>query len=214
VLEISAACGFSDLKYFTRSFVDWFHQTPTEYRRSTRPKLLRGNAVSAVSGAEFSTLVAEHRRRVASPAEHPRLSITPLLLKNLGSRTDPFDAVRARPSERDAPATESRHTPSVTTHLVPIRVDQADLEAGYLIDGLASFDQIDTKPCLVLEYSTRAATVALIEALAARLSATSVHDPVIWLAYRAVHDRAGVDEVVIHANAELGLLAVQPILMP
>jgi AraC-like DNA-binding protein len=214
VLEISAACGFSDLKYFTRSFVDWFHQTPTEYRRSTRPKLLRGNAVSAVSGAEYLTLVAEHRRRVASPAEHSRLSITPLLLKNLGSRTDPFDAVRARPSEREAPATESRHTPSVTTHLVPIRVDQADLEAGYLIDGLASFDQIDTKPCLVLEYSTRAATVALIEALAARLSATSVHDPVIWLAYRAVHDRAGVDEVVIHANAELGLLAVQPILMP
>jgi AraC-like DNA-binding protein len=214
VLEISAATGFSDLKYFTRSFVDWFHQTPTEYRRGTRPKLLRDNETSTVSDSDVLHLAGEHRRRVASPAEHPRLSITPLLLKNLGSRTDPFDAVRAQPPEPDKLAeTEPRRAVSGTKHLVPIRVEQADLDGGYLIDGLASFDQINTKPCLVLEYSTKAATVTLIEALAARLSAASVPDPAFWLAYRAIHDRAGVDDVVMHASATLGL-DVTPILMP
>ncbi|MUM27454.1 helix-turn-helix transcriptional regulator [Mycobacterium sp. CBMA295] len=214
VHEISAACGFSDLKYFTRSFVDWFHQSPTEYRRSLRPKMLRDNEISAISGHEALRLVGEHRRRVASPDEGPKLSITPLLLKNLGSRTDLFDAIRARPAEPGPPATaKSRQTLSATKHLVPIRVDKADLDAGYLIDGLASFDQINTKPCLVVEYGTKAATAALVETLATRLSRASVSDPVIWLAYRAVHDRVGVDEVVAYAATELSL-AVQPILMP
>ncbi|MEV0672401.1 helix-turn-helix domain-containing protein [Mycobacterium sp. NPDC050441] len=214
VQEISAACGFSDLKYFTRSFVDWFHQSPTEYRRSLRPKILRDNTISAITGQEALRLVGEHRRRVASPAEGPKLSITPLLLKNLGSRTDLFDAIRSRPSEPSPPTTTTSHqTHSGTKHLVPIRIDKADLDAGGLIDGLASFDQINTKPCLVVEYSTKAGTAALVKALSTRLSRASVSDPVIWLAYRAVHDRAGVDEVVACAAAELGL-AIQPILMP
>jgi AraC-like DNA-binding protein len=214
VHEISAACGFSDLKYFTRSFVDWFHQSPTEYRRSLRPKMLRDNATAVIAGHEALRLVGEHRRRVASPAEGPKLSITPLLLKNLGSRTDLFDAIRSRPPEPGPSAmTKPRQTLSRTKHLVPIRIDKADLDAGYLIDGMTSFDQINTKPCLVVEYGAKAATAALVEALAVRLSRASVSDPVIWLAYRGVHDRVGVDEVVAYAAAELSL-AVQPILMP
>ena len=32
--DVSAGCGFSDVKYFTRCFVDWFAQTPAEYRLS------------------------------------------------------------------------------------------------------------------------------------------------------------------------------------
>ncbi|MGV0812294.1 helix-turn-helix domain-containing protein [Mycolicibacterium boenickei] len=214
VHEISAACGFSDLKYFTRSFVDWFHQSPTEYRRSLRPKIMRDNTTSETGRHEALRLVGEHRRRVASPAEGPKLSITPLLVKNLGSRTDLFDAIRSRPPEPAPPAIRgSRQTLSGTKHLVPIRIDKADLDAGYLIDGLASFDQINTRPCLVVEYGTKTATVALVEALAARLSRAPGSDPVIWLAYRAVHDRVGVDEVTAYAATELGL-AIQPILMP
>src|SRR5262249_40353191 len=33
MLEIAAECGYSDVKYFTRSFVDWFHQSPADYRK-------------------------------------------------------------------------------------------------------------------------------------------------------------------------------------
>ncbi|MDH6198283.1 AraC-like DNA-binding protein [Mycobacterium frederiksbergense] len=214
VLEISAASGFSDVKYFTRSFVDWFHQSPTEYRKRCRPMILRDTEADVVPAEQAVRLVGAHRSRVASPTEGPRLSITPLLLKNLGARTDLFDAVRVRKPERDAPSTAgASRNPSGKRHLVPIRVDHADLDAGYLIEGLASFDQIDTKPCLVLEYTTKAGALATVEALAARLTSAAVVDPLIWLAYRAVHDRAGVDEVAAHADSEFGL-DIQPILMP
>ena len=117
MLDIAAQCGFSDVKYFTRGFVDWFKLTPTEYRIRYRPEVLRDNEISTVSAGLFADLVGGHRRRVASPTEGPRLAITPLLLKNVGSRVDLFERVRAR----TAPVARV-DAPTGPRHLVPIRV--------------------------------------------------------------------------------------------
>lgn len=68
--------------------MDWFHQSPSDYRRRGQPETLRDNDVHSVLEDAAQDLIREHRQRVAAPTDGPRLSVTPLLLKNLGSRLD------------------------------------------------------------------------------------------------------------------------------
>ena len=211
MLEISAQCGFSDAKYFTRSYVNWFKQSPADYRRTHLPDVVCDDQFDTVSAELTLELIHDHRRRVAARDEGPRLSVTPLLLKNLGSRKDLFTVVNQREIGTPKPQVAQSH--SGVNHLVPIRVTMDDLKSGHLVDGLDSFDQIDTTPCLVLEYSTKSSTLALAAAVAERLPREPVHRVALWLTYTAIHDRGGVDEVVVEARAAHGL-ELQPILTP
>jgi len=210
MLEIASACGFSDVKYFTRSFVNWFHSSPAEYRKRHQPDILRDNDIGEVPIALTTDLIREHRRHVASRSEGPRLSVTPILLKNLAVRRDLFSSPAASDTElAAAPSDEMR---SGVAHLVPIQVNGDDLAADYLLDGLDSFDQIAATPCLVLEYSTQTATLGLISNLAQRLGGRR-NRPAIWLTYGSIHERSGVDQVVIRARDD-HRLQVQPIMVP
>jgi AraC-like DNA-binding protein len=211
MLEIAANCGFSDVKYFTRYFVDWFHQSPADYRKRYQPETLRDNDMTAIPARAATSLVREHRQRVASPDEGPRLSVTPLLLKNLGSRLDLFDAIQTHSAGPTSDAESDAASGPI--HLMPIRITRADLDAGYLMDGLASFSQIRTRPCLVLDYSTATSTFELVTAVVHRLAQVPSVQPVIWLTYNAFHDRHGVDEVMARTNAEHAVV-IQPIMMP
>jgi AraC-like DNA-binding protein len=210
MLEIASACGFSDVKYFTRSFVDWFHSSPSEYRKRHQPDILRDNDITDVPAALAADLIREHRRHVASRSDGPRLSVTPLLLKNLAVRRDQFSSPATTNPGPVPPARDE--TPSGVSHLVPIQVGADDLAADYLLDGLDSFDQIGATPCLVLEYSTQAATLELLSTLASRLASRRTR-PAIWLTYGAIHDRGGVDHVVTRAREDHGL-QLQPIMLP
>jgi AraC-like DNA-binding protein len=207
VLDIATQCGFSDVKYFTRGFVDWFRQTPSEYRSRYRPEVLRDDESRPVDAATVQRLVGEHRQRVASPNDGPRLSVTPLLLKNIGSKVDLFERIRTRPHVDAMPPVES----TGPRHLIPIQVDIADVDSGYLLDALASFAQINATPCLVLRYTSRMATIALVDTVAQRLRG-AVETPMLWLVYHAAHDRPGVDCVIAHA-ADSHRMQVQAVLM-
>jgi AraC-like DNA-binding protein/mannose-6-phosphate isomerase-like protein (cupin superfamily) len=210
MLEIASACGFSDVKYFTRSFVNWFHSPPSEYRKRHQPDILRDSDISSVPAALATDLIRDHRRHVASRSEGPRLSVTPLLLKNLAVRRDQFSSPATAGTELTR--TPQSETSSGVAHLVPIQLGVEDLASDYLLDGLDSFDQIDATPCLVLEYSTQAATMELLSTLARRLHAHRSR-PAIWLTYGAIHDRSGVDHVVTRARDDHGL-QLQPIMLP
>jgi AraC-like DNA-binding protein len=147
VLEISTAGGFSDVKYFTRGFADWFKQSLTEYRVQYRREMFHDKEIKPVDAGV------------------------------------PSDLVRA-----------------------------ADLDNGYLLGGLASFAQINATPCLVLEYTTKAATAELVAAVAERLRTANVADIAIWLVYRGLHHHAGVDHVIAGA-ADRHALDIQAILI-
>jgi AraC-like DNA-binding protein len=211
MLEIAASCGFSDVKYFTRAFVDWFHQSPADYRKRYLPETRRDPETTAVSTETAQSMASEHRRRVAAPGDGPRLSVTPLLLKNLGSRLDLFEAVRTR--DNDADPTGGPDEQSGPVHLIPIRVTKSDLDSGYTMDGLSSFSQVRATPCLVLDYTTVAGTLDLVTAVVRRLESSPDLQVVMWLAYNAFHDRQGVDEVVARAKSD-HLIDIQPIMMP
>jgi len=212
--DISAQCGFSDVKYFTRCFVDWFKQTPAEYRSTYRAEVQRDNDLEPVTTEATFALVQEHRRRVASPADSPRLSITPITLKNVGSRADLFDKIDKFHVDRltvDTPA-PIEPVPG-TNHLLPMRIGATELESGYVLSGLSSFTGAGVSPCLVLEYAGRAGTVALISDLAVRLREVDATGLPIWLVYNGLHLRTAVEEVIVTARDAHGL-AVQAVLMP
>ena len=212
--EIASLSGFSDVKYLTRCFLDWFKQTPAEYRAANRPDTLRDNDIETVTAEVTAELIREHRRRVASPTDAPRLSITPILLKNVGSRADLFEKIRKFQTDDRVPAIPQEATAnSRRPHLLPMRVGQAEIDRGYLLSGLALFVGEAVTPCVVLEYSRRDATLALIDSLARQLRSIGTEGVAVWLIYGGSHARAAVDEIVDSAYDEHGL-TVQAILMP
>lgn len=136
--------------------------------------------------------------------------MTPLLLKNLGSRLDLFETVKPRANVDPGVVSEVIDGPA---HLIPIRVTKAELDSGYTMAGLASFHQIRTTPCLVLDYTTAAATLDLVGDVVSRLKLAAPMNAVIWLVYNAFHDRNGVDEVIARTKEQHGI-DIQPIMMP
>ncbi|MCV7424456.1 AraC family transcriptional regulator [Mycobacterium yunnanensis] len=208
--DISAQCGFSDVKYFTRCFVDWFKQTPAEYRAANRPAVQRDDDVVPVPAEVTAELIHEHRRRVASPTDTPRLSITPILLKNVGSRADLLTKVADFPADRPlapeaAPAGVRRRN-----HLMPMRFGPAEVQGRGALSGLASFDQAGITPCIVVEYSGREATAFLIDALATQLRDAGLTTVPVWLSYSGIHARGAVDCLVDDAHTRHDL-DIQPV---
>lgn len=205
--EVSARCGFSDVKYFTRCFVDWFGQTPAEYRTANHAATQRDDDSRAVEVDVTEALVREHRRRVASPTASPRLSITPILLKNVGSRADLFEKVRKFQPDHLATSTAPviAKGDNRRRHYLPMRIGPAELDSGYLLSSLVSFDDIHVTPCLVLEYSSREATLSLIAAVARQTREIDRHDLPIWLTYSGLHSRDAVDQLIDVARDEYGL---------
>lgn len=213
--DISAQCGFSDVKYFTRCFVDWFKQTPAEYRAANKPETQRDNDVEPVSADVIRDLVHEHRRRVASPDDSPRLSLTPILLKNIGSRADLFDKIRKFQADDAQHASALAGAAPVQPrrrHLLPMRIGPTEVSGHHLVQGIGSFATINATPCLVLEFSDRQGTLELISALAGQLRELPDVDVAIWLTYSALHAQSVVDDVIDVARDEHGL-TVQAILM-
>lgn len=212
ITEVSAACGFSHVKYFTRGFQDWVKQTPAEFRQSHRPETLRDNDMQPIPAGAVVRLGREHRLLGQADTELPRVSITPLLLKNVGSRLDLFDKIRNFGGEGREIARAHDEANGRNRHLVPIKVTLGDVDTSYLLDGLASFSRINATPCLVVEFGAKAAALELLQRLATRLRAADVSDMAVWLVCPGLHARAAVDQVVDTARDEYGL-AVQAILM-
>lgn len=209
--EISAACGFSHVKYFTRCFQDWLKQTPAEFRRRHRPETLRDNEIRDVSPACAAALVAEHRHGDRSDPEQPQLSMTPLLLKNVGSQLDLFEKLRSYGSDRHELTPSAEMPPVRNRHLVPIKVS-SEGDINDLTKVLMSLSHITATPCLVLDFTSKAATLALVNTLAEAMRAAVAMDAIIWLAYPGLHVRTAVDQVIDSARQQHGL-DVQAILM-
>jgi hypothetical protein len=94
-----------------------------------------------------------------------------------------------------------------------MRVGHAELESGHLLSGLSSFVDSAVTPCLVLEYSGRDATSALINSLARQLRSVGADEVAVWLVYSGSHAHAAVDQIIDVAHDEHGP-TVQAILMP
>lgn len=84
MLEISAQCGFSDTKYFTRTFLAWFGALPAAYRRQSAAEINRPDRIDAVDRSTTERLMeAAHRLASAStssPADQPAEHFAPVVV--------------------------------------------------------------------------------------------------------------------------------------
>jgi hypothetical protein len=61
--DVASLSGFSDVKYLTRCFLDWFKQTRAEYRAANRPATLRDNEIEPVAAEATAALIRARRTR-------------------------------------------------------------------------------------------------------------------------------------------------------
>ena len=67
MLEISAQCGFSDTKYFTRTFLAWYGALPAAYRRQSVAEIRRPERIDAIDRRSIDPLIEALRRMPADP---------------------------------------------------------------------------------------------------------------------------------------------------
>lgn len=177
MVSIAESCGFSDVKYLTRAFRAWFGESPADYRRGQRPQMRVADRATDVPvlGAE---LLARHRRAEFRREQVPRLSMTPLLVKNLGGRSDLFRAIAELGRER----TVVHHPePLSQPHLLPFRVTTggaAPIPWADLVDGV---DHARYTPVLVVTVSDSDG----IDELIREMRALTGQRPACWVMYEA-----------------------------
>ncbi|GAB1476323.1 hypothetical protein MASR2M70_11570 [Bacillota bacterium] len=81
IQRISEEVGFSDVKYYTQNFKQWFRCTPSEYRKLYQPEVLKGSIFSPCKDEEWFPLAKECIRDSMEDSDY-RGAITPL---NIGS---------------------------------------------------------------------------------------------------------------------------------
>lgn len=87
ITMISERCGFSDIKYFNRTFKKWFLIKPSEYRKIYQPEIGRDIRAATAADGEVADKIRYWKNIVVDNAEY-KVSITPITLKNIGSKTD------------------------------------------------------------------------------------------------------------------------------
>ncbi|MGO1538814.1 MAG: AraC family transcriptional regulator [Leucobacter sp.] len=203
MVQLAESCGFSDVKYLTRAFRAWFGESPADYRRGQRPELEARERVTVVPelGAE---LLAVHRRAVFNRERMPRLSITPLLVKNLGGRADLFRSIAALGQEHNV--IQSAELPT-SPHLLPVRVTTGDLGPLGWLDLVKGIDRRRFRPVLILPASDAETASAVIT----EMFSLSGPAPDYWLAYEAGAELAA-ERLATSLGAEHGVI-VTPMLV-
>lgn len=134
-------------------------------------------------------------------------------MKNIGSRADLFDKVlKFQTDHHHAAATPMTVDTRRRPHLLPMRIGHTELENGVMSSGLASFSDAGVTPCVVVEYTGKDSTAALLDALAQQMHELSLDAVPMWLVYSGVHARGAVDNLIDDAHLRHGL-DIQPVLM-
>ncbi|UOQ56324.1 AraC family transcriptional regulator [Leucobacter allii] len=199
VAQIAAECGFSDLKYLTRAFRAWFGESPADYRRRTRGLVEADD--EAPPCRELGRSLAEALRGAEQAEQRPsRLSITPLLVKNLGGRADLFRTVAELAR---APEMPERITTPPRPHLLPVRVPAGGAPPLDWVAVIRGIDRESFRPVLILPV----ADADLARTVAGEVIAAGEDDVEYWLAYEGGLG-AAADGLAERLRAELGVEAV------
>ncbi len=199
VAQIAAECGFSDLKYLTRAFRAWFGESPADYRRRTRP-LMEGDDEAPPCRDLGRSLAEALRAAEWSEQQQPRLSVTPLLVKNLGGRADLF---RTLAELARTPELSVQELAPSAPHLLPVRVPPGGASPLDWVDVIRGIDRSRFRPVLILPVSDAELTRAVVGEL------VDAGEPGVeyWLAYEGGIG-ASAEELAQHLREELGVDSV------
>lgn len=199
VAQIAAECGFSDLKYLTRGFRAWFGESPADYRRRTR-RLMEVDDEAPPCRDLGRSLAEALRAAEWSEQQPPRLSVTPLLVKNLGGRADLF---RTLAELARAPEPSEQEFAPNTPHLLPVRVPPGGAPPLDWVDVIRGIDRSRFRPVLILPVSDAELTRAVI----GEVVGAGEQGVEYWLAYEGGVG-AEAEELAQHLREELGVDSV------
>lgn len=84
---ISGRCGFSDIKYFNRTFQKWFLVKPADYRKIYQQQIGKASKLTKVTDDKVQERIKGFKNLTEQHSEY-KVSITPITLKNIGSQAD------------------------------------------------------------------------------------------------------------------------------
>ncbi|WP_094603087.1 HTH-type transcriptional activator RhaR [Sporomusa silvacetica DSM 10669] len=84
---ISGQCGFSDIKYFNRTFQKWFLVKPSDYRKIYQQQIGKDSKITKVADGKVQERI-EHFKNLTEQHTEYKVSMTPITLKNIGSQAD------------------------------------------------------------------------------------------------------------------------------
>lgn len=84
---ISGRCGFSDIKYFNRTFQKWFLVKPAEYRKIYQQQIGKDSTLAKVADDNVHARI-KHFKNLSERHTEYKVSMTPITLKNIGSQAD------------------------------------------------------------------------------------------------------------------------------
>lgn len=87
ITMISGQCGFSDIKYFNQTFKKWFLMKPSDYRKNYQSQVGKDIKVKKVADGKVAERI-RHIKNLAEDNTEYKVSMTPITLKNIGSKTD------------------------------------------------------------------------------------------------------------------------------
>ena len=87
ITMISEQCGFSDIRYFNRTFKKWFLTKPSDYRKRYQNQVGKDCKVTKVADNKVAERI-RHYKNLAEDNTEYKVSMTPITLKNIGSKTD------------------------------------------------------------------------------------------------------------------------------
>lgn len=121
ITMISERCGFSDIKYFNRTFKKWFLLKPSEYRKIYQPEIGRDIRAATANDDKVADKIHYWENAVDDTTEY-KVSITPITLKNVGSKTDLLNCLN-QDSTLPEPIGETDRGGSGSTYVI-IRIDE------------------------------------------------------------------------------------------
>ncbi|MBC9935701.1 MULTISPECIES: AraC family transcriptional regulator [unclassified Leucobacter] len=196
MVSIAAACGFSDVKYFTRAFRSWFACTPSQYRRENLDRLRGQESVEPL--AAFPVEVCAGHLRGELPSGRPvRRSVTPIDVVTIAAERDTFvEAASSTTLASLMPTGASPEAPSarMLPHLLPIRADAEGFRHADWQHMLRLADRDLYRPVLIVS-ATRAVEA---RAVAEQLRALAIADVDLWVSYRF-----GDEHLAEHLSREL-----------
>jgi len=84
---ISGQCGFSDVKYFNGTFQKWFQIKPVDYRKLYQKQIGNNSKLRKVDDGKVEERIQQLKKLAEDDAEY-KVSMTPITLKNIGSKID------------------------------------------------------------------------------------------------------------------------------
>lgn len=207
ISEISEKCGFSDVKYYNKTFLTWFGQPPFEYRRTFQRDISKPADYTRLSREDTDALLSRHGEWNYQGSDY-QISINPLSLKTVGTKHDILKTVE-QPRGYSPEFVWKKEFENNNCVLLP-----ADLllhsNGKSLTESVRPYIQNKIKPCICFNYDIMTKTECKMAArkwkstLLKYLLPAGMEEVEFWITYSDISNIEKVNSLTFEIKKILG----------